>query len=212
MCRTPREVDLKSISNNNIKLLNNIIEIIDNNIKVNLYREFKDISINLDNINEFKKTKSFYKQTIKRLLNTIERYSMKERLLLEDIEKGQRLVEMKKAATVQSPNYGFEASFNDGYRPNTYEIKLHAIEEELEKQDQRIKKYDDYVKQHEEEKDLLTKFIELSPNTPGVEGLIRHFFNGESYESISKKLKYSNIKTMSYRALDDVAMILMFSL
>ena len=135
---------------------------------------------------------------------------MKERLLLEEVEKGQKILTMKKALTVKSPSMSsevFAASLG-----NSQEQILIDIGEETEKQKQRIKKYDAFVSEHEKEKVLIREFIELSPNTPGVEAIIRHFIEGQPFREIADVMSYEQVYTIWKRALDDLAVILMFDL
>ena len=227
MCKTLREQQLKQIandSNNNI-LLNNIIIFINKNLNIDLIKEYNSLNvvkyrdiINIDSNDEFtsekiKKIKAFYKQTVRRVLNLIERQAMKERLLLEDIEKGQRILNMKKSATVQSPNYGSEVGKQEnGYHPNSQEKILIAIGEEMQKQEKKIAKYDEFSKEFEEQKSLIQQFIELSPNTTGVEATIRHYIMHEKHKSIEDKLCHSNVRTSIGRLTADLGMILMYAL
>lgn len=206
MCKTLREQTLKNISINNTKIIDCIIKYINNLLNIDLYKESNYIKCSED----IKKIKSFYKQTIKRLLNIIERHSMKERLLLEDVKKGQELLNIKKSQTVKSP------TISDGIFAqmpgNSQEKILISIGEEIEKQNQRIKKYDDFVTAFEKEKCIIQDFIELSPYTVGVEVLIRHFIEGQSYKDIAIKMNYEEIYYAWKRAAADLSMILMFAL
>lgn len=209
MCKTLREITLQQIANSNNTILDNIIVFINNNLNIDLYRE----SNNIKSSNDIKKIKAFYKQTVKRLLSLIERHSMKERLLLEDIEKGQRILDMKKSATVQSPSYGSEAGKQEnGYHPNTQEKILIAIEEEWKRQTKRIEKHEVFVEQFENEKALIQSFIELSPYTTNAEVGVRHYVLGERFCKIEDKLCHSNVRTAIGRLIDDLGMILMYAL
>ena len=209
MCKTLREQNLKQIAISNDSLLNNIIIFINSNLNIDLYKE----SNNIKSSEDIKKITAFYKQTVRRLLNLIERHSMKERLLLEDIEKGQRILNVKKAATVQSPNYGSEVGKQEnGYHPNSQEQILLSIEEEHIRQANRTKKYDDFVEEFKQEKELIQQFIELSPNTTGVEATIRHYILHEKHKSIEDKLCHSNVRTAIGRVTADLGMILMYAL
>ena len=207
MCKNPKIKTLKEISvnKNNIKIIDDIIKYININLNIDLYKEYKSIK-DLD----LKKCKSFYKQTIKRLFNLIERHSLKERLLLEELKRGQEILDLKKAQTVKSP------SISDGIfasKPgNSQEQILISICNEQDEQSKRTKKYDEFVEQFKEEKKLLQSFIELSPYTTGVEITIRHYILGERFCDIAENLCYSNARTPSENVLDDLALILYLSL
>jgi len=207
MCKNPKIKTLKEISvnKNNIKIIDDIIKYININLNIDLYKEYNNIK-ELD----LKKCKSFYKQTIKRLFNLIERHTMKENLLLKEMKKGQEILNLKKAATVKSP------SISDGIfssKPgNSQEKILISICNEQEEQSKRTKRYDDYVEKNKEEKKLIQSFIELSPYTTGVEIAIRHYILGEKFCDIAENLCYSNARTPSENVLDDLALILYLSL
>ncbi len=135
---------------------------------------------------------------------------MKERLLLEKMQKGQEILNLKKAQTVKSP------SISDGVHAtmpgNSQEKILISICEEQKEQEKRTQEYDDFVAKCKEEKKLMQSFIELSPYTTGVEITIRHYILGERFCDIAEKLSYSNARTPSENVLDDLAIILYLSL
>ncbi len=215
MCKTNKNERLKEISKNNNEVLNGVIEIINKEIKLDLYREvdtLEDNNINNISSNIIIKSKSFYKQVVKRLLNLIERKSMKERILFQEIEKGNHLLQYKRALTVKSPAYDNQASFNEGYRPNTHESALIDIYEEEQKQKQRIINYDSYVKDFEKDKKTIQEFIELLPNTKATEVFIRHYINSEKYNDIAKAMYYEKVSYLVQRGIDDLALILMSAL
>lgn len=214
MCKTNKNERLKEISKNNNEVLNGVIEIINKEIKLDLYKEVDTLEDkNINNItSNIIKSKSFYKQVVKRLLNLIERKSMKERILFQEIEKGNHLLQYKRALTVKSPAYDNQASFNEGYRPNTHESALIDIYEEEQKQKQRIINYDSYVKDFEKDKIIIQEFIELLPNTKATEVFIRHFINGDKYSDIAKVVMYEEVYYLAKRGIDDLALILMSAL
>lgn len=211
MCRTTTNELIKKIAADNVELISRIIRYINLELKVDLYKDYNN-SININKYNSLIKDKVYYKQVIFRLFNLVDRYSLKERLLLKEIEKGNELLKLKKAATVKSPNYGTEASFNDGYRPNTQEETLIAIEEEALEQAQRINKYDLFVKSFKDNKQMIKDFILLLPNTTQAEIIIRHHLDGETYSSIAEDLCYADAKTPAKRGRDNLALILMEAL
>jgi hypothetical protein len=207
---------IKEIAKENINLIDRIIRYINLELKLDLYKE---VNLNIEEINNSNninnnliKSKSFYKQTIKRLLNLIERKSLKEMLLFKEVEKGNQLLEYKRAVTVKSPSYENQASFNNGYRANTHEQMLIDIYEEEQKQKQRINAYDLFVKSFEANKKMLQEFIELLPNTKAAEVLIRHYLHSERFCDIAKAIMYEEAYTLSKRGIDDLALILMSAL
>nr|MCR5786469.1 hypothetical protein [Acholeplasmatales bacterium] len=178
MCKTTNEELIKKIASDNVELINKVIKYINLELKVDLYKEYNN-TININTTNSLLKDKVYYKQVIFRLFNLIDKYTLKEKLLWNDVVKGENLLRAKRAATVKSPNYGTEASFNDGYRPNTQEQTLIAIEEEALKQAQRINKYELFVKSFKDNKQMIKDFILLLPNTTQAEIIIRHHLDGE---------------------------------
>ena len=213
MCRTPKEEKLKKIAKDNSKLIDKVIVYINTELNIELYR---DIS-NIKNIKEsnYKKTTAFYKQTILRLLNKIEFYSMKERLLMLDIEKGQKLLNYKKSLTVTSVAYGgSEAGFNNGYKPNTQEKVLIEVDEERKKQEKRLLNYDLFMKSFEANKKMIKDFVELAPNVNAAEIIIRHFIYGQKFSEISKAMSYEkeSLYVIWQRAVDELTTILELSL
>ncbi len=199
-----------NIASNNTKLINSIVIYVNKELKESLYKD----SNKKDEESYLIKERPFYRQVVNRILNSVERNTMKEALLWSEVEKGERILKYKKAATVKSPNYGEEASFNNGYRPNTQEKKLLDIEEECIKQQDRILSYELCVINNKETNELIKEFISLATNTPGVELLIRHYINGEKYSDLSSKLNYSEeyIPTLRKRTIEELAIILMISL
>ena len=210
MCRTPKEEKLKKIAKDNSKLIDKVIVYINTELNIELYRD-------ISNNNKYTekgliKDKSFYKQVINRLLNSIERKTLHIKFLWVECEKGQDLLDMKKASTVQSPSYENEFSKNTGLIPNTYEAKLLSIEEETKRQQKRIIDYQIAVDEFDKVKDLFSSFIELSPNVTGVEVALKHYIYGLRYCDIAAELCYSEVYTISKRLVDDLASILMYSL
>lgn len=203
-----RSKKMEAIANNNKELTNDIIKYIYNNLNIDLYKEYNNNSNNTD----IKKVKSFYKQTIIRLLRNLERKTNKKYLIWKECEEGQALLDMKKAATVQSPSYENEFSKNTGLIENTYEKKLLSIEEEIKKQQKRLIVYQVYCDQIEQDKKLLEKFIDLIPNATATVVVTRHFILGEKYCDIARDLNYSEVYLLVKRGVDDLAQILMYSL
>ena len=208
--KNKKVLKLQEIAASNTEVLNKIILYINKQLKENLYRD-------ISNNNKYTekgliKDKSFYKQVINRLLNSIERKTLHIKFLWVECEKGQDLLDMKKASTVQSPSYENEFSKNTGLIPNTYEAKLLSIEEETKRQQKRIIDYQIAVDEFDKVKDLFSSFIELSPNVTGVEVALKHYIYGLRYCDIAAELCYSEVYTISKRLVDDLASILMYSL
>ena len=200
---------LQEIAAGNSEVINKVIIYINKQLKENLYR---DISNNKYTEKGLIKEKSFYKQIINRLLNSLERKSLHIKFLWVECEKGQDLLDMKKASTVQSPSYENEFSKNTGLIPNTYEAKLLSIEEETKRQQKRIIDYQVAVDEFEELKELFSKFIELSPNITGVEVTLKHYIYGNRFCDIAAELCYSEVYYLVKRVTDDLTSILMYSL
>ena len=207
-------VEIINSSNNNLVVIDNIIKYIEVELNIKLYRTFKTNTV-IDKVIDIRKVNPFYRQTINRLFNHIERYSVKERLLLDEVQRGDDLLRYKKSLTVGSPSFDNEGGgFNNGYKPNTQESKLLAVEEEIKKQQKRIIDYELFCKSFEEHKKLLRSFIELSPNNTGVDVLIRHYIYGEKFCEIARKLNYTDsaIFQARTRVIEDLALILLLSL
>ncbi len=207
--RSARSLKMEAIAKEHPDVTNAIVKYIYIKLNINLYKEYNNS--NTKEI-DLKKNKAFYKQTIKRLFNLIERNTNKKYALWKECEEGQALLDMKRAATVKSPNYGEEASFNTGYRPNTQEQKLLDIENELIKQQKRIIEYERFKEQMEEERKTIESFIDLVPNPTALTVVSRHFLLGEKYCDIARDLCYSEVYLLVKRAVDDLAQILMYSL
>lgn len=203
--KNKKVLKLTNIASNNRNILNSIIKYINTELKENLYRD-------TDNRDTIIKDKPFYKQVVNRLLNSVERKTLKIKLLWEECEKGQQLLDMKRASTVQSPSYENEFSKNTGLIANTYEKKLLSIEEEVRKQQQRLIKYQVAVEEFEAEKKLFESFIDLSPNVIGVEVIIKHYLYGARFADIAAELHYEEVYYIVRRTIDDLATILMVSL
>ncbi len=207
--RSARSLKMEAIAKEHPDVTNAIVKYIYIKLNINLYKEYNNS--NTKEI-DLKKNKAFYKQTIKRLFNLIERNTNKKYALWKECEEGQALLDMKRAATVKSPNYGEESSFNTGYRPNTQEQKLLDIENELIKQQKRIIEYEKFKEQMEEERKIIESFIDLVPNPTALTVVSRHFLLGEKYCDIARDLCYSEVYLLVKRAVDDLAQILMYSL
>ncbi len=212
MCKISKNERLKEISMNNLGVITDIIVILNKELNIKLYKEEVLENDGTGVVKTLLKTKSFYKQAIKRLLNLIERKSLKEMLLFKEVKKGNELLQYKRAVTVKSPAYDNQASFNEGYRPNTHESALIDIYEEEQKQKQRIINYDSYVKDFEKDKNTIQEFIELLPNTKATEVFIRHYINSEKYNDIAKAMYYEKVSYLVQRGIDDLALILMSAL
>lgn len=194
-------------------VIDRVINYINLELNINLYKDYSN-NININDNNSLILNKSYYRQVVRRLLNLIERHSLKEKLLFEEMEKGSKILKIKEAATVKSPSYdGSESGKQEnGYKANTQEKLLIDIEEERLKQAQRINAYDLFTKSFTDNKELTKEFIELAPNTRAVEIMIRHYFNGERYCDIARKMMYEEVYNLEKRAVDDLSLILMYSL
>ena len=213
MCRTPKEENLNRIAKDNSKLLDKVILYINTELNIDLYKNYTNIENSSNSIN-IKKITAFYKQTIIRLLSTVESHAMKERMLMLDIEKGNNLLNYKKSLTVTSVSYGNETSFNNGFKPNTQEKYLIEVEEERKRQEKRILKYDLFMKSFEDNKNMIKDFVELAPNVSAAEIIIRHFIYGQKFSEIAKEMCYEkeSLYVIWQRAVDELALILKLSL
>lgn len=201
-------------SSNNLVIIDNIIKYIELELNIKLYKTFKTNTV-VDKVIDIRKKKATYKQYIGRLLNHVDRLVTNESHLLEEVKRGDDLLRYKKSLTVGSPSFDNESGgFNNGYKPNTQESKLLAVEEEIKKQQKRIIDYELFCKSFEEHKKLLKSFIELSPNNTGVDVLIRHYIYGEKFCEIARKLNYTDsaIFQARTRVIEDLALILLLSL
>lgn len=200
---------------NNIVIIDNIIKYIELELNINLYKTYKT-NTKVDKVLDIKKILPFYKQVITRLLNHVEQLTRKASYLFEAVEKGDRVLNYKKALTVQSPSYDNDAGgFNNGYKPNSQEAKLLSVEEEIKKQQKRLIDYQLFMKSFEDHKELLKNFIELAPNNAtGIEAVTRHYVFGEKWCDIARKLNYSEptIYSARKRLLEDLTLILAMSL
>ena len=176
-----------ALDTNNIKVINKVIEYINIKLNIDLYKEYNSNEIKkLD----LKKNKAFYKQVIQRLFNHLERNMNKKDRLFKLCEQGQELLEMKRASTVQSPNYGSEAGKQtNGYHKNTQEEKLLDIEEETIKQRKRLIEYQKFSDELDQDKELLEKFIDLSPNNTAHACINKFTHNFCSCSSLSNRRK-----------------------
>lgn len=206
MCKLTKNELLREVAVNNNQVITNIKNYLYHELNILFYNN--NTSSNNNNLY----TKSYYKQVVKRLLNLAERYSMKERILFQEIKKGNELLQYKRAVTVKSPSYDNQSSFNEGYRPNTQIEKLIDIHEEEQKQKQRINTYDLFVKSFNDNKELIKSFIELSPNTKAVEVIIRHYLEGQRFCDIAKEMCYEETYYLAKRGIDELAVIIMQSL
>ena len=200
-----------ALDTNNTKVINKVIEYINIKLNIDLYKEYnsKEKIKKID----LKKNKAFYKQVIQRLFNHLERNMNKKNRLFKLCEQGQEILEMKRASTVQSPNYGSEAGKQtNGYHANTQEAKLLDIEEETIKQRKRLIEYQKFSDELDQDKELLEKFIELSPNNTAVDVINRHYFLGERFCDIAADICYSEVYYIVKRGIDDLAQILESSL
>lgn len=200
--------------NNNIVVIDNIIKYLELELNIELYKTSKTNTI-VDKVIDIRKKKATYRQYIGRLLNHVDRLVTKENNLLEEVKRGDDLLRYKKSLTVSSPSFDNEGGgFNNGYKPNSQESKLLAVEEEIKKQQKRLIDYQLFVKSFEDHKQLLKQFIELSPNNTGVDVLIRHYVYGERFCDIARKLNYTDsaIYQARTRVIDDLALILLLSL
>lgn len=213
MCRTPKEENLSRIAKDNSKLLDRIIVYINTELKLDLYKNYNNIPNNTKEL-EILKSKPFYRQTVKRLLNTINHHAHRQNTMIADIEKGNRILELKRSLTVTSVAYGNESSFNKGFKPNSQEKALIEAGEEEQRQKQRILKYELFMKSFEDNKELIKDFVELSPNNAGAEVLTRHYIYDEQFVDIARALNYDTgyIYILSNRTIDDLTQILMFNL
>ena len=207
-------VEIINSSNNNLVIIDNIIKYIELELHIELYKTSKTNTV-VDKVIDIRKKKATYKQYIGRLLNHVDTLVSQESRLLKEVKKGDDLLRYKKALTVGSPSFDNEGGgFNNGYKPNTQESKLLAVEEEIKKQQKRIIDYELFCKSFEEHKKLLKQFIELSPNNTGVDVLIRHYIYGEKFCDIARKLNYTDSGIFQARAriIEDLALILLLSL
>jgi len=208
--RSARSLKMEAIAKEHPDITNAIVKYIYTKLNINLYKEYNNS--NTKEI-DLKKNKAFYKQTIKRLFNLIEKNTNKKYALWKECEEGENLLKMKRSATVQSPNYGSEVGKQtNGHHPNTQEQKLLSIENELIKQQKRIIEYERFKEQLEEERKIIESFIDLIPNPTALAVVSRHFLLGEKYCDIARDLCYSEVYLLVKRAVDDLAQILMYSL
>ena len=208
MCKLDRKDLLNEVAVNNIKIVNSIIKYINNKLNINLYNN-SNIK-ELYNNNEIKKIKNYYKTVVNRLISLIERNAMQENLLLDAIQKSQRVLKAKQALTVKSP--AISDGVHSGSIGNSQEKILISIGEEIKKQEALFSKYDQCTNQHRKEKELIKSFINLSPRTTGVEVLIRHYVEGQDYKEIKNTMQYYEVYNARKRAIDDLAIILMVTL
>ena len=200
---------------NNIVIIDNIIKYMELELNINLYKTFKT-NTKVDKVIDIKKILPFYKQQINKLFNHVESLTRKAGYLRDAVAEGDRIINYKKALTVQSPNYSNDAGgFNNGYKPNSQEAKLLSVEEEIKKQQKRLIDYQLFMKSFEDHKELLKNFIELAPNNAtGIEAVTRHYVFGEKWCDIARKLNYTEntIYSARKRLIEDLTLILFMSL